>query len=127
ALPISRAARARVALDLGGRRTNQPAAKAQGRTRGGRNVRQTRIARIAARRAREVALDDPVLERVEADDDETAAGREQRLGLRERRLERVELAIDRDPDRLKDARRRMDLRLAAARGPRDDVRERGRR
>src|SRR5690606_25723247 len=76
--------------------------------------------------ARHVALDDAVLERMEADDDEPPAGREQLLGLTKPGLERVELAIDRDADRLERARRRMDLRLAAARGAGDHVRELGR-
>src|SRR5690606_32819771 len=92
-----------------------------------RHARQPRVARIAARRTREIALDDAVLERMEADDREPAAGREELLGLLERGLERFELPIHGDPDRLRDAGGRMNLRLAAARGTGDDLRELRRR
>src|SRR5690606_32533091 len=117
----------RVARDLLGRRANQAAAELQRGTREGRDVRQPGIPRVAARRAREMPLDDPVLERVEADHDETSARRAQRLGLLERGFERVELAIHRDADRLKDAGCGMNLRLAASDRTRDDLGEPGRR
>src|SRR5690606_15241444 len=68
-----------------------------------------------------------VLEGVKADHDESAAGREQLLRLTKPGLERVELAIDRDADRLKRTGRGMQLRLAAAGGARDHVGELRRR
>ena len=68
----------------------------------------------------EEALDDPVLERVVAEDDEAAARPEQVEGGGEALLERVELLVDGDPQRLEDAGRRMGpARLARVR--RDDA------
>ena len=55
----------------------------------------------------EEALDDPVLERVVAQDHEAAARPEQVERRGETRLERVELLVDRDPQGLEDAGRRM--------------------
>ena len=55
------------------------------------------------------ALDDAVLERVEGDDREPAAGRERRLGGGEAARELAELVVDRDPERLEAARRRVRL------------------
>ena len=51
----------------------------------------------------EEALDPAVLERVERDRGEAAAGREHLPGLGQRRVDRVELAVDGDPDRLEGA------------------------
>src|SRR5690349_5255118 len=59
-----------------------------------REVRRARAALLA--RAQE-ALHDPVLERVEADHREAAAGAQHLECLGERRLERAELIVDRDP------------------------------
>ena len=59
-------------------------------------------------------LDDPVLERVEADDDEAPARREQRERRAQGLLELRELGIDENPKRLKRARRRV---LARFTGP----------
>ena len=51
----------------------------------------------------QVALDAPVLERVEGDRAEAPADAEQVPGERQRPVERVELAVDGDPDRLEGA------------------------
>src|SRR6266542_6973668 len=59
-------------------------------------------------------LDDPVLERVVGDDDEAPAGSQQVHRAGETALDRFELAVDRDPERLEDARRRMDPAPGAA-------------
>src|SRR5687767_7996369 len=65
----------------------------------------------------EEVLGDPVLERVEGDDREATAGAQRAQGGLEAVLKILELAIDRDAQRLKDARRRIDaaptLRLHA--------------
>ena len=49
------------------------------------------------------ALDDPVLERVEADHGEPAAGPQHLERVGQRGLERAELVVDGDPQRLEDA------------------------
>ena len=67
-----------------------------------------RRADAAAPLGGEEALDDAVLERVVGQDDEAAARPQQVDGGGEALLERVELLVDRDPQRLEDARRRMD-------------------
>ncbi len=72
-----------------------------------RHVRQLRVDRIALGLAAHEALDQPVLERMEADHAQPAARREQADGLRQRGLDFLELAIHVDADRLEGARRRM--------------------
>src|SRR5205085_10563448 len=52
-------------------------------------------------------LDDPVLERMEADHHQPAAGREQRERCAQRLLELLELGVDENPKSLKRARRRV--------------------
>ena len=66
---------------------------------------------VAARLAGHEALDDPVLERVEAYHDEPATGGEQREALVERALERGELVVECDADRLEHTSRGMDAAL----------------
>jgi hypothetical protein len=61
-----------------------------------------------ARLPDEELLSDPVLERVERDDRETPSGTKDPNGGLEALLEILELAIDRDAQRLEDARRRID-------------------
>src|SRR5579862_4006679 len=76
--------------------------------------------------ALEEALDDLVLEGVVAEHHEPAARAEQVDGGGEPGRERVELFVDRDPEGLEDARRRMDpatARRTARRGALDDDRE----
>ena len=82
-------------------------------------------ARAALRAIAQEPLDDPVLERVEADDGEPAARPQHLERRRETDLERLELVVDRDPQRLEDALRGMPLaeaRRRRNRGP-DDVDE----
>src|SRR5207247_7344305 len=74
-------------------------------------------ARAAVLLRAEEALDEPVLARVEADRREPPARPQQLERRRQRRLERAELVVDGDPQRLKDALRRMPV--AEARGRRD--------
>src|SRR5207245_6714995 len=62
-------------------------------------------------------LHDPVLERVEADDRPPPPGAEQLECRRKRRLERAELVVHGDPERLEDAPGRM--AVAEARRRRD--------
>src|SRR4029077_8300146 len=64
------------------------------------------------------ALHDPVFERVERDDGEAAPRPEHLERGRERALERVELAVDGDAERLEDPLRRMPLAEAGRRGNR---------
>ena len=80
---------------------------------------------VAARFARHEALDDAVLERMEADDDEPSALGEQRDALREAALERAELVVERDANRLEGARRRVNARTSRlpAGVRRDEARE----
>ena len=61
------------------------------------------------------ALDDAVLERMEGDHGQPAAGLQHALGRKQRPRQLAELVVDEDAQRLEDARRRMDLvaRLAA--------------
>jgi hypothetical protein len=70
-------------------------------------------ARAPAYLGGEKPLDHPVFERVEADDGEPTAGPEHRERRRKRALERVELFVHGDPQRLKDALRRMAVAEAA--------------
>src|SRR5204863_10164012 len=56
---------------------------------------------------REEALDPAVLERVERDGREPSADGQRAPGRRQRPVERVELAVDRDPNRLKGSLRRV--------------------
>ncbi len=70
----------------------------------------------------EEALDDPVLERVEADHGEPAAGPQHLERRGQRGLERAELVVDGDPQRLEDALRRM--AVAEARRRRDRLLDR---
>ena len=72
-------------------------------------------ARAAACLGGEEALDDAVLERVEADDGEPPAGAQRPESRRQRLLERLELLVDDDPERLEDALRRMPVAEAARR------------
>src|SRR6478736_4172307 len=65
-----------------------------------REVRRAGTALLA--RAQE-ALDDSVLQRMEADDGKPAAGPQHLERLRQRVLERAELVVDRDPEGLEDA------------------------
>jgi hypothetical protein len=66
----------------------------------------------------EAALDDAVLERVEGDHAEAGAAGEAAADRVEAALERAELVVHRDAERLEDAGRRV-----AATGARDDVRD----
>ena len=61
-----------------------------------------------ARLAEHESLHDPVLERVERDDRETAAGAQERERGHKTALEVRELVVHRDAQRLEDARRRID-------------------
>src|SRR5262249_44611361 len=74
----------------------------------------------------EEALHDAVLEAVERNDGDAAAGSQRLDGLRERSLETAELVVDLDAQRLERARRGMNLRTTrppARNRPRDEVRE----
>ena len=74
----------------------------------------------------EEALHDPVLETVEGDDGEPAAGLQRALGRFEALLELVELGVEMDPDRLEGAGRRIALLAGAeAGGAADDRGELG--
>ncbi len=123
----TRAARARIALDLFIARADEPADELQARPRVGRDVRQSGVHLVAARFASHEALDDPVLERVEADHEEPPAGREQLDGLRQRALERGELGVDGYSDRLERARGRMNPALLASGVCSDEICESARR
>ena len=61
-----------------------------------------------ARFAEHESLHDPVLERVEGDDRETATGTEERECRRETAFQVVQLVVHRDAQRLEDARRGID-------------------
>ena len=69
--------------------------------------RHLRRADAAPPLRRDEPLDDPVLERVVAEDDEPATGPEEIHGRGEARLERLELLVDRDAQRLEHAGRGM--------------------
>ena len=69
--------------------------------------RQLRRADAAAGALGEEPLQRPVLERVEADRRQPPPGPQQLPGLGQPPLERVELPVDRDPDRLEGALRRV--------------------
>src|SRR5206468_5600575 len=64
---------------------------------------EVRRAGATALELAERVLDDPVLEGVEADHRDPAAGAEHLDGRRERGLELAELVVDGDPERLEDA------------------------
>ena len=80
--------------------------------------RQVGRADAAARAVGEEALDAPVLERVEGDRGEPAAGAQQLPRQRQRGVELVELVVDRDPDRLEGALGRVPAGEARGRGDR---------
>src|SRR5439155_8606681 len=80
--------------------------------------REVGRARAAALALAEEALDDPILERVEADHRKPSAGPQQLERRRQRGLERSELLVDRDPQRLEDALRRMPVAEPRRRGNR---------
>ena len=104
-------------------RTSLPTSVRRGRACGGM-FGQSGIRFVAARFARHEPLDDAVLERVEADDDEAAALAEQCHALRETALERAELVVERDANRLERSRRGMDAALRCLPGMcRDEARE----
>ena len=84
--------------------------------------RELRRAGAAAGLGAEVLLDDPVLERVEADDGDAASGPEHPHRRRERCFERAELVVDRDPQRLEDTLGGM--AVAEAGGRRDRLLDR---
>ncbi len=83
-----------------------------------RQTGQLGRADAAAREIGEEALDAAVLVRVEADRGEPAAGHEQLPGLGQRRVERVELAVDGDPQGLEGALGRVAAAEALGRGQR---------
>src|SRR6266496_513547 len=62
------------------------------------------------------SLDEPVFERMEADDGEPSARSQHREGGRQCSLERPELVVDGDAQRLEDALRRMAVAEAGRRG-----------
>ena len=74
--------------------------------------REPRGQRRGPRQIAERVLDQPVLERVEADDRAAPAHRSRSGNAARKRRELVELGVDRDAQRLERARRRVDLRLA---------------
>ena len=74
---------------------------------------EVRRADAAALEPLEEALHDPVLERVERDHGDAAAGSQHLEGGRKRLLELAELVVDRDAERLEDALRRMARRRSA--------------
>ena len=79
-------------------------------------LRQDRARRRRRLRKRaERVLDDPILERVKADDGQPRAGAAAAARPREERVEALELPVDPDAERLKRARRRIDPLIAPAR------------
>ena len=80
--------------------------------------RQVGRADAALRAVGEEALDAPVLQRVERDRGEPAGRAQQLPGERERLVELVELAVDRDPDRLEGALGRVAAAEPRGRGDR---------
>src|SRR5256886_2022381 len=112
------AAGARVTVYLRRGRTKRPPGKnTQARAvpadAGGEVGRTNAVARLP----REELFDDPVLERMERDHDDPAAGTDDAHGGGERTLEVRELVVDRDAKSLEDTRRGID----AARPPRLDA------
>src|SRR5512133_1596624 len=103
-------ARARVDCNLMSRRPDGLLRQdAQRRLAAADADRELRRARAAMLLPPEEALDDPVLERVEADDGDPPSGTERLERRREGGLERLQLVVDGDPQRLEDAPRRMTL------------------
>ena len=89
---------ARVGLELALSRPQRLARQvAQDRLVAADADRELRRARAAASQLAEVPLDDPVLERVEADDGDAATGPKHSHRRRESGFERAELVVDRDP------------------------------
>ena len=84
--------------------------KLEGGLRPLHRIRQVARARrqLAAARGEE-ALDDPVFQRMEGDDDEAAAGPQQPLGRMQRLDQFVEFAVHMDAQRLEGAGGGMDL------------------
>jgi len=76
---------------------------------------------------RQEILDDAVLERMERDDDEPAAGRKQALGRNEPVREAAKLVVDEDAQRLERAGRRVNVAGPSAHDAGDDRRELRRR
>ena len=79
--------------------------------------REVRRADAPARALGEEALHAPVLERVEGDRGEPAAGAQQIPGRRQRALERAELVVHGDPDRLEHALGGMPARRSCGGAP----------
>ena len=120
-----RAPRARVRGDLVvRRRERRPGHEAEtGRLPADAHGRLRRADAAATLRGEE-PLDDAVLERVVGQDDDPSARTQQVHGGGEALLERVELLVDRDPQRLEDARGRVDPAADARVGGRDALDER---
>src|SRR5439155_27169587 len=111
-------ARARVPGELAGRRGDRAAEDRLGLgCAPARANRQVGRADAAAGALGEEALDAPVLERVEGDGGEAAAGAQELPRERQRGVELLELGVDRDPDGLEGALGRV--AAAEARGRRD--------
>src|SRR6185503_330838 len=106
------AARTRVARDLCLVGERRPTDELQARPRRRRDLREPGPGRVLAAAGSHEALDDAVLERVEADHDETSARLQCDDGLRKRALDLAELIVQVDAQRLESARRRMAARLA---------------
>src|SRR6185369_9898984 len=100
--PQARRASARVGRDLGvaghDRLASDELADGRRALPGALGVRRRQRAR--PREVAEAVLDQAILERVEADDRAAAAGREQAGEVGEQVLELLELAVDRDAQRL---------------------------
>ena len=111
--------RARVRRELGRARPDRPALdRAQLRLVAADADREVGRARAAALLLAQELLDDPVLERVERDHREPAARPEHLERRGQRRRERAELVVHRDPQRLEDALRGMPLAEPRGRGDR---------
>src|SRR5439155_23691893 len=102
------APRAGVGGDLLGLRGDGLADRAKGRVSAADADRQLGRTGAALALGRDEALDDPILERVVAEDDEPAAGPEQVHCRREPGLQGVELLVDGDPQRLEHPGGRVD-------------------
>ena len=99
-----------LARDLGRRRRGPALATASKVGAGPACARGRQVARAGRQRAAarlQEALHDPVLEAVEGDDGEAAAGRKHLLGGREPALELGELLVHVDADRLEGPGRRI--------------------
>src|SRR5581483_11660975 len=113
----------RIARDLGRRRANRtPRRRPQHGLGPARAERELRRARAAVLLSAQEALDDPVLERVERDDGEAALRTEDLDRRRQRALERSELVVHLDAERLEHALRRVPV--AEPRRRRDRVLDR---